>query len=260
MLFALPLFVAPSSLTVTQPIESADYIAMTLETLQAFGIRPSAASCPDAVRYDIAGIGAFSSPTNAAAEGDWSNGAFWLCAGAMPGGDVRLSGLNEKSSQGDRAIMDILAQVGANIGWEGGAVRASEGGRRGIEFDARAIPDLVPVLAAVLAAGTGTAVIRNAARLRLKESDRLSATAQTLTALGADVAETEDSLVINGRPCLQGGSVDAFGDHRIAMMAAIASAACSGTVTISGAQAVNKSYPGFWGDLAALGKTVRMEA
>ena len=260
LLMALPLLEGPSRLTVTEPIESADYIAMTLEALEAFGQKPGVSQIPGGIRYDIQGTGAFAGPLRIMAEGDWSNGAFWLCAGAMPGGDMRLRGLNRDSRQGDREVCGILERMGAAVDWKGDMLCVKESRRNGTEIDVRAIPDLGPVLAAVAAAGSGTTVIRNASRLRLKESDRLLSTARTLTTLGADVTETEDSLVINGRSRLTGGVVDSFGDHRIAMMAAIASAACSEPVTITGAEAVNKSYPAFWKDLAALGKDVRVEA
>ena len=261
LFLALPLLDGSSRLTVTEPIESSDYIAMTLEAAEAFGQKTGVRQTPGETRYDIEGTGAFTGPDRLAAEGDWSNSAFWLCAGAMPGGDIRLRGLRKDSRQGDREVCAILARMGAEVNWlDDDTLHIKEGRLHGTEIDARAIPDLGPVLAAVAAAATGTSVIRNASRLRLKESDRLLATARTLTALGADVTETEDSLVINGRPSLRGGTVDSFGDHRIAMMAAIASAACTGPVTISGAQAVNKSYPAFWKDLAALGKDVRVEA
>ena len=125
-----------------------------------------------------------------------------------------------------------------------------------MEIDARNIPDLVPVLAATAALIPGETRIVNAARLRLKESDRLTTTAQTLNALGGQVEETADGLVIQGKPSLPGGQVDAQGDHRIAMAAAVASVGCTGPVTITGAQAVEKSYPGFWRDLGALGREV----
>jgi len=264
LLMALPLLDSASTLTVTHPVESADYISMTLEALESFGggisppVRPS-----ENTRYEIQGIGEFKSPGSLAAEGDWSNAAFWLCAGAMPGGGIELSGLKKDSLQGDREVCAILEQMGAEVTWENSAtgetLHIKEGLRRGAEIDVRAIPDLGPVLAAVAAAATGTTVIKNASRLRLKESDRLYATTRTLTVLGADVRETEDSLVINGRKRLKGGTVDAFGDHRIAMMAAIASAACDEPVIITGAEAVNKSYPAFWKHLADLGKTVKVE-
>ena len=262
LLMALPLLDGKSSLTVSEPIESSDYIAMTLEAAAYFGVKPSitVTVSQHETRYDIEGNASYKSPLSVASEGDWSNAAFWLCAGAMPGGYVTVSGLKKDSAQGDKDICRILSQMGAELSWEGENIRVKEGERNGMEIDVGAIPDLAPVLAAVAAAGTGKTVIRNAARLRLKESDRLFSTAQVLNSLGADVKEAEDALFINGRRALKGGEVDSSGDHRIAMMAAIASAACEEPVIINGAQAVNKSYPAFWDDLASLGKTVKIKA
>ena len=119
-------------------------------------------------------------------------------------------------------------------------------------IDARNIPDLVPVLAAAAAAAPGETRIVGAARLRLKESDRLVTTAQTLNALGGQVEETEDGLIIHGRETLAGGTVDAQGDHRIAMAAATAACGCTGEILLSGSQAVSKSYPRFWEDFGSL--------
>ena len=251
LLMALPLLGGKSTLSVLPPIESEDYIAMTLEVLADFGIRPPASGN----RYQITGQG-LRSPGEMHAQGDWSNAAFWLCAGGMPGGDIRIRGLDRQSSQGDREICEILTRMGARVKWKGGALSVSEGERRGVEIDARAIPDLIPVLCAVAAVGEGVTVIKNAARLRLKESDRISATAQTLTALGGKITERADGLIVEGVSELSGGEVDCWGDHRIAMMAGVASAACQRPVVIIGAQAVNKSYPGFWQKLATLGKEV----
>ena len=259
LLMALPVLNGFSTLSVSLPLESADYVSMTLEAAETFGQKPDIEKRDNGFHYNIEGTGSYISPGQIAVEGDWSNGAFWLCAGAMPGGNIQLRGLKKNSSQGDREICNILTRMGARVKWEGDELHITEDGRNGTEIDARATPDLVPVLAAVAAAGTDTTVIRNAGRLRLKESDRLFSTARILTALGADITEAEDSLVINGRPHLSGGTVDSFGDHRIAMTAAIASAACTEPVIITGAQAVNKSYPAFWKDLAALGKDVRVE-
>jgi len=252
LLLALPLLNGDSSLNVKEPIESEDYITMTLEAITDFGRSPLITGN----RYEIPGGGTFLSPGDINVEGDWSNAAFWLCAGAMPGGDVRLHGLKGKSSQGDKEVCAVLECMGARVSWEGDVLCVSEGVRRGVEIDARAIPDLVPVLSAVAAVSEGTTIIKNAARLRLKESDRLTATAQTLNALGAKVYEEADGLKIQGVPRLSGGSVDSWGDHRIAMMAAVASAACDGPVSITGAGAVKKSYPQFWEKLSGLGKKV----
>ena len=98
----------------------------------------------------------------------------------------------------------------------------------------------------------GETRIVNAARLRLKESDRLASTTQMLKALGADITELDDGLVIHGVEALTGGTVDACGDHRIAMAAAVAACACTGPVHISGAECVQKSYPRFWEDYEQL--------
>jgi len=256
LLMALPLLAGDSSLTVREPIESEDYINMTLAVLETFGQLPEMSQN----RYQIRGGNAFQSPGKIVTEGDWSNAAFWLSAGAMSGGDMRLSGLNPESRQGDKAVCNILAQMGACVSWEGDIIHISEGTRQGVEIDATAIPDLIPVLSAVAAVGEGVTLIRNAARLRLKESDRLTAAAETLNALGANVTELQDGLEIRGVPKLKGGTVDSWGDHRIAMTAAIASAACEEAVVITGAEAVRKSYPQFWSELARLGKDLTEEA
>ena len=255
LLMALPLLAGDSSLTVHEPIESEDYINMTLAVLETFGQLPESSKN----RYQIPGGKPFQSPGKTMTEGDWSNAAFWLSAGAMPGGDMRLGGLDPQSRQGDKEVCNILAQMGAHVSWEGDIIHVSEGTRQGVEIDATAIPDLIPVLSAVAAVGEGITVIRNAARLRLKESDRLTATAETLNALGANVIEQADGLEIRGVPRLKGGTVDAWGDHRIAMTAAIASTACEEPVTITGAEAVRKSYPQFWSELARLGKELTEE-
>ena len=260
LLMALPLLQGSSSLAVEGLLESADYVTMTLQTEKAFGFRPVI----NHNRYEIPGRASgenftFSSPEKIAAEGDWSNAAFWLCAGAMPGGKIKLAGLNIHSVQGDRAISDILEHMGAHINWEGETLDICEGRRRGVEIDARAIPDLIPALCAVAAVSAGKTVVKNAGRLRLKESDRLAAVAQTLNSLGAKVKEGRDSLHIQGVEGLCGGEVDAWGDHRIAMMAAVASLACGKPVTIKGAEAVSKSYPAFWETFRSLGKEVLID-
>jgi 5-enolpyruvylshikimate-3-phosphate synthase len=337
LLFALPLLEETSTLTVTAPIESADYIAMTIQVLRLFAkdftqrhrtfgsgdmeeedddeeeknlkfkfneltsikdleldeelsdnslmlrgcpisknstteytefhgekdrklIKTPCNSASSVVEYSFC-----ISPTHLCekkinhsllVEGDWSNAAFWLCAGAMPGGNIEMSGLDRESVQGDREICAILKQMGACLEWAGDVLHISEGKRLGAQIDARAIPDLVPVLCAVAAVSSGETVIKNAGRLRLKESDRLTAVAQTLNALGAKITEEPDGLRIQGVHRLKGGTVDAWGDHRIAMMAAVASLACESAVTITGGQAVNKSYPAFWEKFRALGKEV----
>ena len=175
----------------------------------------------------------------------------------MLGGEgVTVTGMDLDSLQGDRAVCRVLAAMGGQVRTAADQVTVLPGPRVSTRMDARDIPDLVPVLAAVAAATPGVTEITGAARLRLKELDRLETTARMLSGLGGQVEETADGLLIRGRSHLSGGQVDAAGDHRIAMAAAVASGACTGPVTITGAQAVEKSYPTFWAELRSLGKQV----
>ncbi|NLL45996.1 MAG: 3-phosphoshikimate 1-carboxyvinyltransferase [Clostridiales bacterium] len=249
LLFALPLLQGDSQIEITGNIESKDYIYMTLAALEEFGIQIE--FCGN--RLNIKGGTGYKSPGKAEVEGDWSNAAFWLCAGALGGSGIECRGLNTASIQGDREVLDIVAKFGAEVKCRGDSVTVKPSVLKGLEIDARDIPDLVPALSAVAAIAGGTTVIKNASRLRIKESDRLQTVAGTLSALGADITETEDGLLIKGRPRLTGGVVDSCGDHRIAMMAAIAAAACVKPVTIKNAEAVNKSYPNFFRDFRSLG-------
>jgi len=230
LLFALPLLPGDSEIILTTPLESAGYVRMTLRTLEKFGIiievTPQGYHVPGSQKYLPP------EPCALTPEADWSNAAFWLAANAL-GGDVAVTGLDRNSAQPDRAIEQLLLNCA--------------------EIDASQCPDLVPVMAVVMALTPGRHRIYNASRLRLKESDRLRAMAQNLNALGADVAELPGGLVIQGKPALRGGQADSRGDHRVAMALAIAALRCEQSVTLCGAQAVRKSYPAFWEDYQSLG-------
>ncbi|MGN1168621.1 MAG: 3-phosphoshikimate 1-carboxyvinyltransferase, partial [Acutalibacteraceae bacterium] len=133
-------------------------------------------------------------------------------------------------------------------------VEVSSAPLRAIDIDASQIPDLVPVLAVTAAFAEGKTTIYNASRLRLKESDRLSAVAQMLCSIGAKVEEKEDSLIITVNPgAVYSGTVDSFNDHRMVMSAAVAALGSGGEITVRNAQAVNKSYPSFFETLSSLG-------
>lgn len=248
LLFALPLLDGNSEIVLTSPLESSGYVDMTLHTLARFGI---SVICEKGKIF-VPGSQQYISPGSVTVEGDWSNAAFWLAAGAL-NGDIICGGLKGNSLQCDRRMLDILKQMGADITFENGVAAAASSALSAITIDAAEIPDLVPVTAAVMATAKGTSVIENAGRVRLKESDRLTAITENLNKLGADVRETADSLIINGKPELAGGVADGCGDHRIVMAMAVASVACKGTVVIRGAEAVEKSYPGFFGDFNKLG-------
>jgi len=246
LLFALPLLDAPSTLSVTGKIESAPYISMTLDALKQFGIEITVEN--QIFRIPACG---YRSPGSVFVEGDWSNAAFWLCAGSISA-PVTVTGLDENSLQGDKAVFEILRRFGANCEHLGDRFTVSPGDLQPLEIDAAAIPDLIPILSVVAAKAPGTTRIYNAGRLRLKESDRIETVHRLLTDLGGQAEQTSDGLLIHGGKPLAGGTVDSCNDHRIAMAAAVASALCTGPVTVTGAQAVEKSYPHFWEDLEAL--------
>ncbi len=232
LLFALPLLPGGSTLKFSPPLESRPYVDLTLAVLEQFGVRAEAVENG----WAIPGNQRYLSPGRAAAEGDWSAAAFWLGAEAL-GNEVTVNGLNDSSRQGDKAVKTMLSRIGGAM-------------------DVADTPDLMPILSAVAAATPGRETrILGGARLRLKESDRIAAMAETIRALGGQAEETADGLIIRGA-ALRGGTVDGRGDHRIVMSAAIAATACRGPVTILGAEAVNKSYPGFWRDFEALGGKV----
>ena len=228
LLFALPLLDGDSELSLTGKIESFPYIELTMEMLEKFGVKIEFKD----MLFSIPGGQKYRSPGTVNIEGDWSNAAFWLCANALPGNEVTVSGLDTDSKQGDKAVLKILELFGSDLS--------------GIEIDAADIPDLVPILSVVAAAAKGTTIIRNAGRLRIKESDRLAAVTDMLGRLGADIRETADGLIIHGGRPLTGGIVSSRGDHRIAMSAAIAAVLCTEPVVIRGAEAVSKSYPTFF--------------
>lgn len=256
LLFALSVVPGKSTLTLTGRIESAPYIDMTLDVLALFGA--SITRTDDGRRFEIEGRTRLASPGAAAVEGDWSNAAFWLCAGAL-GRGVTLTGLRADSRQGDRAVADILKAFGADVSLTEDAVTVRPGTLTGMTVDAAQIPDLVPVLAVVAAFAEGETRFLNAGRLRIKESDRLKTTRELLERLGADVDELPDGLVVRGRGTLAGGECEGANDHRIVMSAAVAGARTQHPVVIRGAQAVRKSYPGFFDDFARLGGLVFLE-
>lgn len=215
LLFALSLIPGETMLETTGNAESKPYIEMTKAAMELF-------HAP-----------AYHSPGRIQVEGDWSNTAFWLAAAAL-GNDVAVTGLNPVSVQGDLAVIHLLTEL-----------------EHAVTIDAADIPDLVPILAVAAGCKCG-ATFTNIRRLRLKESDRVSAIVKMVTALGGKAEATENTLTVRGTG-FTGGTVDSCGDHRIAMAAAIAATVCTLPVTVLGADSVTKSYAAFWDIYKTLG-------
>lgn len=270
LLFALPLLDGDSTLELTTALESAGYVDLTLDVLRDFGIMIDEKRSPEGFNiYVINGSQRYTEPADIAVQGDWSNAAFWLACGAL-GGDVTLDGVDMTSSQRDKEFTDILMHMGAHLevsscgtsaagtAATGGlsSIRCTGNGLSAADIDVAQIPDLVPVLATVMALADGTSEITHAERLRIKESDRIFTVHDFLSKLGADITDEGSGLSVRGKRTLSGGEVCGHNDHRIVMAAAVASCGCTGPVIIRGAEAVNKSYPDFFRDFAALGGEV----
>ena len=246
LLLALPLVDGDSEIVLTTPLQSAGYIDMTIACIKKFGV--------DIQRTDkgwyVKG-GQRYIPRDYTTEGDWSQAAFFMASGALSG-DVAVKGVYMDSTQGDRQIADLLRRFGADVESGDNYVRVRKSRLKGIDIDARQIPDLVPVLSVLACFADGDTVISGAERLRIKESDRLSTTAALINSLGGSVEEKSDGLIVHGTG-LCGGTADGANDHRIVMSAAVAALCAEGDVAVTDMESINKSYPNFFEDYIDLG-------
>ena len=270
LLFALPLLAEDSEIELTTALESAAYVDLTIQTMQRFGVHVEKIG---ETAFRIPGSQSYQ-PSKETIEADFSNAAFFLVAGAL-GEEVECAGLNPNSKQGDKEILSLLEQCGAEIEYRRPSlakeaekqesfsenaiirVRPSDKESKALTIDVSQIPDLVPILSVLLCFCKGKSRIINAGRLRIKESDRLHAMTEELKRLGAKVEEGSDYLNIEGVEHLNGGTCDSHNDHRIAMALAIAAYKSNGIVTIKGASCVNKSYPSFWKDIGESERVVK---
>lgn len=250
LLLALPILEGDSKIVITSPMESIAYINMTIDTMKRFGVE---VECTD-YGYFVKGNQKYK-PQDYTVQGDWSHTAFFMVAGAL-GGKVTVKGVDINSIQGDKEICSLVERFGAKVTVGEDSVTVTKGEMKGISIDASQIPDLVPILAVCATGANGVTKIYNAERLRIKECDRLEATASLINNLGGVAGETEDGLVIQGVGSLNGGKAEGYNDHRIVMSASVASIIARNKVTITDSQAINKSYPEFFKDFASLGGKV----
>lgn len=226
LMFALPLLDGDSEIVIRSHLESKPYIDITMGVLRGFG-------CEVTERgngYFIKGNSRLK-PFSGSVEGDYSQSAFFYVANAL-GSDIGINGLSEKSFQGDKKIAEICREFSKN--------------KTPFELDCSDIPDLVPILSVLGCFCKGTSRIYNAARLRIKECDRLAAMEDCLNRIGGKVTSTEDGLIIEGVEGFKGGEVNCYNDHRIAMSMAVAATRCASPLILRGAECVRKSYPDFF--------------
>lgn len=246
LLLALPILDGDSKIILTTPLQSKPYVDMTVKVMADYGV--------DVIEteygYFVKGNQEYK-PFDYVVESDWSQAAFFLVGGALFG-EVTLTGLDFNSTQGDKKIVDILKEFGANISINNDSITVKKSVLNGINIDATDIPDMVPSLAVAASFSKGQTVITGAARLRLKESDRIESVVYNLKQLGVDIIATDDGMIINPAK-LSGGELKGYNDHRIVMAMSIAALGVDGEVTIDDAQSINKSYPNFFEDYNNLG-------
>jgi 3-phosphoshikimate 1-carboxyvinyltransferase len=246
LLLALPCAETGSEINVFN-LKSKPYIGLTLKLLADFGIYVENQGYS---RFIIPGNQVYNA-RNYCVEGDWSGSAFLLVAGALAG-EVRVRNLQWGSLQADIAVIEALKIAGAEVIIGSDSVKVINRELRSFEFDATDSPDLFPPLAVLASGCHGTTRIKGVSRLEHKESNRSVTIAGVLNGLGIDVRVSGDEMLIEGG-AVSGATVSSYDDHRIAMMASVAALRGHGSVTVTGAEAVSKSYPGFFDDLSKLG-------
>ena len=242
----------------TTELKSAPYVDITLDVLDAFGVEASETDAgyrvPGGQTYDPEG-GEYAVP------GDFSSASYLLAAGALAAEDgesVVVEGMHP-SAQGDAAIVDVLERMGADVDWdrERGEITVRRSDLSGVEVGVADTPDLLPTIAVLGAAADGTTRITDAEHVRYKETDRVSAMAESLAKMGASVEEERDALVVHGgETALTGAGVDGRGDHRLVMALAVAGLVADGETTVAGSEHVDVSFPEFFDVLAGLGASV----
>jgi 3-phosphoshikimate 1-carboxyvinyltransferase len=243
LLMAAPLAQNPVEIQVTGELVSKPYITITLDTMRRFGVEVE----HDDLRHFRVPAGVYQSPGDYLVEGDASAATYFLAAGAIAGGPVRVQGVGRQSVQGDVSFTRVLERMGATVevGNDWIQAAAPRGRLQAIDMDFNAIPDAAMTAAVMALFAKGTSVIRNVANLRVKETDRIQALTTELTKLGAHVVAGDDYLEITPPDRLTAATIDTYNDHRMAMSFSLASL---GTVDIAVRDpgCVSKTFPGYF--------------
>lgn len=251
LMFTLPLLNGDSSIKIIGELESKGYVDLTIDMLHQYGVK---IENNDYKEFIIKGNQKYTMQ-NYKVEGDYSQVAFFVVAGLL-GSEIACLDMKKDSLQGDKVIIDIAKSMGGNIDVLDDKIIVHPSKTHGAIIDASQCPDLVPAISVLAALSEGETKIINAERVRIKESDRLEAMRCELNKIGADVKETPDGLIINGKSSLTGGEVHGWNDHRIVMALSVATVRCTSDLTIDDSEAITKSYPTFFEDFKKLGGIV----
>jgi len=252
LLFVTPFSKNDTRINITGRFESSPYVNMTMDTMRAFGVEVSTS---DNMKVLTVKAMAIYRPLDLTVEGDYSSAAFLMVSGCI-NGDVKIENLKFDSKQGDKAILGILQAMGAEIIFGNDWVSISTSDLRPINLDCSQIPDLVPVLTVLCTQANGISTLRNIGRLRIKESDRISAIYRELIKMGADINVSSDMMEIKGGAKLNCSVLESHNDHRIAMALIVAALAAKGNSTMRGVECISKSYPSFLEDMKGLGADI----
>lgn len=250
LLMVSPMLNNDSRIVVTGTPVSRPYVDVTLHMMRLFGADVSTGNNTFFVKGNTR-----YSPYDYEVPADFSSAAFPLVAGAL-GGKVTVEGLHLDDPQGDKVILDILKDVGADVSIKNNSVTVGKNKLKAVDIDIGECPDLFPILAVLLSTANGTSRLYGAPQLKYKESDRIASTVKMLNDIGACARATDDGCIIEGRRILTGGVVNNEGDHRIMMAAAIASLVCKNEVTMDNAECYNISYPMFPHEMRTVGLSV----
>ena len=255
LMFACPMAKVDTEIVLTTPLESADYVKMTADVLEKHGVR---VEIHDNFKRIVIPANQTYKPYDCKVPGDFSSAAFLLAAAAITNSKVQVNNLDNESAQGDKAILGILKQMGVagKVCENSVEIDGTGSPLEPFNVDAKNIPDLVPVCAALACFAKGTSEITGAQRLRLKESDRLSSLYVELRKMGAQIKMDSSSLTVRGPCALHGAVIDPHNDHRIAMACAVAALGAEGETTIQNAECVRKSYPQFFTHLKQIGAEI----
>jgi 3-phosphoshikimate 1-carboxyvinyltransferase len=240
-------------------LKSRPYIDLTLSVMKAFGMKMPLNKAYQEFYFENKAHFYPFTYQEYTVESDWSGGAFLLVGGAIAGG-ITVKGLDASSTQADKAIIKALMDCGSKVLVEEGQIMVcpSPAAGKPFHFDATDCPDLFPPLVALAAYCNGTTVIEGVSRLSHKESNRALTLQEEFGKMGVEIKLQDDRMMINGGKGLRGAIVHSHHDHRIAMSCAVAALKANGKTIIEDAEAVNKSYPGFYEDLKMLGADVSL--
>lgn len=229
-------------------LASKPYINITLNTLAQFGFNITHKNFEV---FSINAVAEIANKRTVTVEGDWSSASFHFVAAAI-NGQLNISGLDAQSPQADKAILEVLKLAGLQVNFNNNIYQISKGLINSFNFDATDCPDLFPPIVALASYAKGTSIITGTNRLTHKESNRALTLQQEFGKLGVQITLTQNQMHIHGLGTLNGGEVSSHNDHRIAMAAAVVAAKANSPITITGSDAVNKSYPNFWDDLRSI--------